>query len=125
MATQTLVANGAKVYITGRTMEKLNKVVELYSQGKDSIIPLQCDMGDKSQIASLVKEISSREDSLSILINNAGIAGKTFQTEADSASEMKKNLFDDADATFEDWTEVYNTNVAQVYFATAAFLPRT
>lgn len=59
MATQALVANGAKVYITGRTQEKLDRVVEQYSEGKDSIIPLTCDVGKKDDIANLVKEISS------------------------------------------------------------------
>lgn len=59
MATQALVANGAKVYITGRTAEKLDRVVEQYSQGQDSIIPLTCDVGKKDQISNLVKEISS------------------------------------------------------------------
>ncbi|KAI1851233.1 hypothetical protein JX265_001650 [Neoarthrinium moseri] len=123
MATQALVANGAKVYITGRTGEKLDRVVEQYSQGSDSIIPLTCDVGDKAQIAKLVKEISSREACLCILINNAGISSKTVSTESGSAEEMKKNLFDTESAQFSDWTETYNTNVAQIYFMTAAFLP--
>ncbi|KAI6080917.1 NAD(P)-binding protein [Hypoxylon rubiginosum] len=123
MATQALVANGAKVYITGRTKEKLDRVVELYSQGKDSIIPIQCDLTDKAQIADLVKQVSAKENCLCILINNAGISGSTLQTEAESAEEMKQNLFDAEKSTVEDWTDVYRTNVAQVYFATTAFLP--
>lgn len=123
MATQALVANGAKVYITGRTKEKLDRVAELYSQGKDSIVPITCDVTEKAQIANLVKEISSREECLCILINNAGISGATMQTEAGSAEEMKRNLFDNEKSTVEDWTDVYRTNVAQVFFATAAFLP--
>lgn len=114
MATQALVANGAKVYIAGRTTEKLERVVEKYSQGKDSIVALQCDVRDKAQIANLVKEISSREKCLCILINNAGIAGKTFPTESKSADEMKSQLFDTEEATHEDWTSVYETNVASV-----------
>ncbi|KAI2638015.1 NAD(P)-binding protein [Hypomontagnella submonticulosa] len=123
MATQALVANGAKVYITGRTKEKLDRVAELYSAGKDTIIPIQCDVSDKAQIANLVKEISSREECLCILINNAGISGTTLQTEAESAAEMKQNLFDTEKSTVEDWTDVYRTNVAQIFFATTAFLP--
>ena len=123
MATQALVANGAKVYITGRTKEKLDTVAEKYSEGSGSIIPIQCDVSDKAQIASLVKEISSKEECLCILINNAGISGNTFQTEAESATEMKANLFDDSKATFEDWTDVYRTNVPQLFFMTTAFLP--
>lgn len=38
MITQTLVANGAKVYITGRREEALNKVVEKYNSGPGKVI---------------------------------------------------------------------------------------
>lgn len=123
MAVQALVANGAKVYITGRTKEKLDRVVELYSQGEGSIVPIVADVSKKDDIAKLVKEIESKEQSLDILINNAGIAGSTQQTEAESASEMKKNLFGDESSTFEDWVNTYRTNVPQVFFMTTAFLP--
>ncbi|KAI1472592.1 uncharacterized protein F4812DRAFT_454407 [Daldinia caldariorum] len=127
MATQALVANGAKVYVTGRTKEKLDRVAELYSEtggdGKGSIVPIQCDLTDKAQLANLAQEISSREGCLCILVNNAGISGATTQTEAGSAGEMKKNLFDAEQSTMEDWTDVYRTNVAQIFFATTAFLP--
>lgn len=123
MATQALVTNGAKVYITGRTGEKLDKVVEKYSQGNDSIIPLTCDVGSKDQIANLVKEVEKREECLCILVNNAGISTNTVSPESGSAGEMQDNLFNTEKATFEDWRESYNTNVAQIYFMTAAFLP--
>ena len=123
MATQALVANGAKVYITGRTKEKLDAVARKYSEGNDSIIPIQGDVADKAQIESLVKDISSREECLCILINNAGISGSTFQTEAESSTEMKENLFDNTKSTFEDWTNVYRVNVPPLFFMTTAFLP--
>lgn len=117
MATQALVSNGAKVYITGRTAEKLDRVVEKYSQGEGSIVPLQCDMRDKAQIANLVREVSAKEDCLCILINNAGIPGNTnesYSTGSEPANEMKKHLFDPESTTFEDWSAVFETNVAQV-----------
>ncbi|KAI1211988.1 uncharacterized protein F4807DRAFT_417146 [Annulohypoxylon truncatum] len=123
MATQALVANGAKVYITGRTKEKLDRVVELYSHGKDSIVPIACDVTDKSQIASLVDQVKAREECLCILINNAGISGETLQTEAGSAQEMRENLFDTDKSSVDNWTDVYRTNVTPIFFATAAFLP--
>ncbi|KAI3320920.1 hypothetical protein HD806DRAFT_505340 [Xylariaceae sp. AK1471] len=124
MITQALVANGAKVYITGRTREKLDRVVKKYSGGDDSIIAITADVTSKEEIRKLVKEIESREpNGLGILVNNAGISGSTFQTEASSAQEMKKNLFDAEASTFEDWTSVYKTNVAQIFFMTTAFLP--
>lgn len=36
---------------------------------------------------------------------------------------MKKALFDDDGASFEDWDNVFRTNVSQIYFMTTAFLP--
>jgi NAD(P)-dependent dehydrogenase (short-subunit alcohol dehydrogenase family) len=65
--------------------------------GKDipgQIIALTADVSKKDSIANLYKEISSKEKHLDILVNNAGISGATLQTEASSAEEMKKNLFD-------------------------------
>ena len=124
MCVQALAVNGAKVYITGRTEEKLDRVVETY--GKDipgEIIPITADITSKDSIKNLVKEISSKEKCLCILINNAGISSTTQTTEAKTAEEMSKNLFDDKNATMEDWTDVYRTNVAQIFFMTTAFLP--
>ncbi|ESU10522.1 hypothetical protein FGSG_02792 [Fusarium graminearum PH-1] len=124
MATQALAVNGAKVYITGRTKEKLDHVVENYGKNiSGEIIPIQADIGNKEGIQKLFDEYKSKEDCLCILINNAGISSTSFQVEANSAQKMKENLFDNKDATFEDWNQTYNTNVTGMYFTTAAFLP--
>jgi NADP-dependent 3-hydroxy acid dehydrogenase YdfG len=51
MITQTLAVNGAKVYIVGRTEEKLEKVVEVH--GKDipgQIIPIVGDVATKDGV---------------------------------------------------------------------------
>jgi len=124
MITQALAANGAKVYIVGRTQEKLDKVVETY--GKDiegSIIPLQGDVTNKDDVARLVKEVESREQCLCILVNNAGISSETVQPESESATEMKQNLFDTSKTTAQDWLATYETDVVSLFFTTAAFLP--
>ena len=125
MITQALAVNGAKVYIVGRTKEKLEKVAKKYNdEGIDGeIIPLQADVTDKKDIARLYDEISKREKCLCILVNNAGVGGSHFEQEAKSAEELKKNMFDSEDATFEEWESIYRTNVAQIYFTTTAFLP--
>lgn len=118
MITQALAVNGAKVYITGRSGDKLDHVVEIY--GKDvegEIIALKgFDVTSKDQISKLVKEVESREKCLCILVNNAGISSDTVTTETKTAQEMKENLFDVEKSNFEDWTSVYSTNVAGVYF---------
>ncbi|KAK1758135.1 putative short chain dehydrogenase [Echria macrotheca] len=124
MITQALAVNGAKVYIVGRTAEKLQKVVDTY--GKDiegEIIALTADVTKKDDVARLVKEIESREKCLCILVNNAGVSSASQSTESDSAAEMKANLFDSDKATLSDWTDTYAANVASIFFATTAFLP--
>lgn len=103
MCTQALAVNGAKVYIIGRTLEKLQTVAETY--GKDvpgSIHPIQGDISDKESIKKMYEEIKSKEKHVDILINNAGISSQTLQTEAKSAEEMSQNLFHDEKSTFED-----------------------
>ncbi|KAG8627878.1 hypothetical protein KVT40_003751 [Elsinoe batatas] len=124
MATQAFAVNGAKVYIIGRTKEKLETVANEYSKGiSGQIIPIQGDISKKDEIARLYEEIKKREKCVCVLVNNAGISSNTLQTEASSAEEMKKNLFDNSDANFEDWVDTYRTNVPQCYFMTTAFLP--
>lgn len=124
MAIQALAVNGAKVYICGRTEEKLDTVAKTYNQGISGlIVPITADITKKEEIKKLVDEISSKERQLDILINNAGIATHSFQTESKTAEEMKQNLFDAKEATFEDWDDTYRTNVTSIYFMTTAFLP--
>jgi NAD(P)-dependent dehydrogenase (short-subunit alcohol dehydrogenase family) len=124
MITQALAVNGAKVYIVGRDQDKLDRVVE--NHGKDiagEIIGLKADITNKNDIQNLVSEIEKREKCLCILVNNAGVSSNTQSTESKNAEEMKANLFDDQNATFEDWVDTYRTNVPSVFFLTTAFLP--
>jgi NADP-dependent 3-hydroxy acid dehydrogenase YdfG len=51
MITQTLAVNGAKVYIVGRTEEKLQKVVEVHGQSiSGQIIPIVGDISTKDGV---------------------------------------------------------------------------
>ena len=122
MATQALAVNGAKVYIVGRTLAKLQTVKETH--GKDiagEIIPLAGDVTDKKGIDELVKQIEDKEGYLDILINNAGIAPGKTSTDGKDAEELKKNLY--SEDTFESWTTIYATNAAAPFFMSVAFLP--
>ena len=124
MATQALAVNGAKVYIVGRTEEKLEKVVEAHGKGiAGEIIPLVADITSKEDIRKLVKEIESRESCLCVLINNAGIQTSTQKPIGETGADLKKNLFDPENANFDDWATTYKTNVPPLYFTTLAFLP--
>ncbi|PHH64265.1 hypothetical protein CDD81_4749 [Ophiocordyceps australis] len=126
MTAQTLAANGAKVYICGRTKEKLDTVASLYApaSGPGQIIPLEADISSKQGIQSLVDAISQRESHLCILVNNAGIGSTTHPTGAHAgpaASALSHRLF--ASSSPSDWAKVCGTNVAPIFFVTAALLP--
>ncbi|KAK7730621.1 hypothetical protein SLS57_001451 [Botryosphaeria dothidea] len=122
MATQALAVNGAKVYIVGRTKEKLDQVVKVYGQDiPGEIIPLVGDVTDKDGVQKLVEEIESREKCLCVLINNAGIAAPKTTPDGENAEELKKNLFEPT--SVKEWTDIYATNVVGPYLMSTAFLP--
>ena len=124
MATQALATNGAKVYIVGRTEEKLETVVKTHGQNiTGEIIPITADITSKDDIARLVKDIESRESCLCVLINNAGIATSKQAPKGETGEEFRKNLFEPDSANFDDWANTYKTNVTQLYMMTTAFLP--
>ena len=75
MISQALVANGAKVYVTGRRKEKLESAIKQHGSGAGSMHALPGDINDKSDIQRLVKELESKEPKgVHLLVNNAGIA---------------------------------------------------
>ena len=150
MAAQALAINGARVYIVGRTGDKLKAAAAVHSQNiAGEIIPLIGDVSDKKKImygpsqpqrlftlmisqlltpclySLLVKEIEACESCLHILVNNAGIftAGQRTPSPGCSAEKIRENLFDTDTATFDDWEFIYRTNTASLYFMTIAFVP--
>lgn len=123
MAAQALAANGAKVYITGRRMEVLENAAKTHTPGEaGDIIPAgPCDVTSKEELENLVKEISSKEKHINLLVANAGIGGPKGIPDASNATELSNDLWK-AESPPE-WASVFNTNVTSVYFTTVAFLP--
>ncbi|KAL9102596.1 MAG: hypothetical protein Q9163_002276 [Psora crenata] len=123
MATQALAANGAKVYITGRRMEVLENAAKSHDPaGAGKVIPIgPCDVTSKAELEKLIKELSSKEKYLNLLITNAGISGPKAPPDTDSAAALHEKLW--KGESVEDWQSVMNTNVTSVYFSTLAFLP--
>lgn len=76
MITQALASNGAKVYITGRREEALERVVSQYSTGPGTIIALPGDITQKNDLKRLADEVASKESKgVHLLVNN----GKLLQ----------------------------------------------
>ena len=64
-----------KVYISSRTAKDCDATAaELNVMGPGSCIPLAANLQQLSEVERLVQEISSREQVLHVLVNNAGAA---------------------------------------------------
>lgn len=106
MIASTFVKNGAKVYISSRNAEVCQAVeAELSKIGNCIAIPADLSTHEGQQ--NLVSEITSRETSLDVLINNAGANWS---------------------APFPDYPEkgynkVMDINVKPIFFLTQALLP--
>ncbi|GJE88537.1 NAD(P)-dependent dehydrogenase [Phanerochaete sordida] len=129
MITQGLAANGAKVYITGRRKDVLEKTAASFekTEGSGEVIPLVMDVTDRESIAAVQKELQTREGKLHILVNNAGQSGpvsKFFNDmtapEHQSAETLGQAMF--KNESFEAWAELYSINSSSIFFVTMAFL---
>lgn len=124
MATQALAANGAKVYITGRNMKKLETAAKSHSPSNSGgeIIPIgPCDVRKKEDLEKLVSDLQKKEKYIHLLYCNAGITGPRAKPEEEDAGDLKKKLWDNENV--EGWQETFETNVTSVYFTAVAFLP--
>ncbi|KAG6850346.1 hypothetical protein H0H93_014619 [Arthromyces matolae] len=147
--TQGLASAGAKVYITGRRLEVLQKVADSWNAQKvgSEIVPyvyysarsvpstcliclvgsLQMDVTDKTSIQTGKKVIEEKEGKLHILVNNAGQVGPASPFFNDLSAPQHKNaetlgaaLFDNE--SFEGWADLYRINTSAIFFVTTAFL---
>ncbi|KAF5370367.1 hypothetical protein D9758_006883 [Tetrapyrgos nigripes] len=119
MIAKELSSNGAKVYITGRRLQVLEKIAS-----ETALIPLRMDVSEKESIAKAVKTIDQAEGKLDILVNNAGVPSSIFEffQGKDAPKDVKVGDSAFAQDSFEQWAEVFKTNTAAPYFVTMGFL---
>jgi dehydrogenase/reductase SDR family protein 1 len=113
-----LGANGAKVYITGRTLKSskdgacsLEETANEVKKRGGICIPLQCDHENDKDVEQVFKRIASEQNGqLDILVNNAFKAGQS--------------LFDNADRSFweldpvKTWDDINNVGLRNHYICT-------
>ncbi|KAI1385672.1 NAD(P)-binding protein [Hypoxylon trugodes] len=128
MIAQTLAANGAKVYITGRRADVLETSARVHGSkerlGPDggSMVPLVMDVTSKDSIRKAVAEISDKENYVNVLVNNAGIwAGRPEKKPQDGPEAFSEAILQDEKV--ENWHRAFDVNCLAAYFVTAAFLP--
>lgn len=100
--------------ITSRRQDTLAQTVKTHGSSlvhpQGELIALPLDVTSKESISDLVKEISTREKKIDLLINDAGISKGSSEVEQgdESAEALAKELWNES---VEDWEDVYRTNV--------------
>ena len=103
---RALASAGARVVLVGRDAAKLEAAVtDLASCGAD-VRGATADVSSETDVAALADEL--RSEAVSILVNNAGVAGPV------------KQLIDVEPA---EWDAVFAVNVRGIYLTSRAFLP--
>jgi NAD(P)-dependent dehydrogenase (short-subunit alcohol dehydrogenase family) len=98
-----LAANGARVLLSGRQHDKLaNVAAEIGPAARTGV----CDTSDEESVAALAAKFA--DEQVSILVNNAGIAGPVAPL---------------VDISVSDWDKVFAVNVRGVFLMCRAFLP--
>jgi NAD(P)-dependent dehydrogenase (short-subunit alcohol dehydrogenase family) len=79
---QQLALRNARVYIGGRSKERVDKAIRDMNTANNRTLDLrflQLDLQDLSSIRSAVERLSGMEQRLDILINNAGVSKKSAE----------------------------------------------
>ncbi len=108
MISQGLIEAGAKVYVSSRSAEDCASFAKKMNEMKaNSCVALAVDLSKTENIDQFVNVLSEKEDSLDILINNAGA---TWGAPLEEFPEKG-------------WDKIMNLNVKGVFFLTKALLP--
>lgn len=106
---EALVRQEAKVIITARHKAELQSAVAaLKAIGMGDADGAACDVRDYGQVASLMEFVDRRFGGLDILINNAGVG--VFAPVAEMTPEA--------------WSQVIDTNLTGVFYASHLAVPR-
>ena len=108
MITRGLVAAGAKVYISSRKAEACDALAEELSGPGGEVVSLPADLSRPEECGRLADEISSREEALDVLVNNAGA---TWGAPLD-------------EYPLDGWDKVMDVNVRGVFLLTQALADR-
>ncbi|TDT29277.1 NAD(P)-dependent dehydrogenase (short-subunit alcohol dehydrogenase family) [Streptomyces sp. BK208] len=100
---RSLLSDGARVVITGRTEHTLKETAARLGPRADYRV---CDVSRPGDVEALADGLADEE--ISVLVNNAGIAGPVAPL---------------TDITPEEWDEVFAVNVRGMFLMCRAFLP--
>jgi NADP-dependent 3-hydroxy acid dehydrogenase YdfG len=104
-----LARNHYNLIITGRRMERLEKLAEsLISTYKIEVLALNFDVRDRNQTNDVLKNIPENFKNIDILVNNAGLAAGFGLIQ---------------DGSVDDWETMLDTNVKGLLYVSRALIP--
>lgn len=109
-AAQQFAEKDARLILTARRIDKIKQIAaELTEKYQVEVLPLQCDVRDKSQIKTTLDNLPAAWQDINILVNNAGLA-------LDSSKIQDGNI--------DNWDVMIDTNIRGLLYMTRAILPR-
>jgi ketoreductase len=104
---------GAKVALCARSLADLEALAEEWNRKDRRAIALPCDVTSREEVARTLDEVEKSWGRLHILVNNAGISGRT---PLDSAGDETADID-------ERWDRILATNLKGSYLVTRHALP--
>ncbi len=80
---------GAKVILSARRVDELNRVCTNCNTGKDNSLVLHLDLGDTEHVEDKVKEVVEKFGRIDILINNSGMGHRTLAVNTPTTVDRK------------------------------------
>lgn len=121
MMAKGLAQNGAaKVYIAGRRLDVLQAAAQTI--GGTNVVPLQCDVTNKEDLARAVQTVKDEVGYLNLLVCNSGILGPhpgVIAPDTTVEDFSARNMALD----YGQFVDTFSVNVAAVWFGIMAFLP--
>ncbi|KAK0442240.1 short-chain dehydrogenase [Desarmillaria tabescens] len=119
MIAKAFAANGAKVYITGRRSDVLEKAAASITGIPGSIVPLQMNVTDEESVKAGAKLIEGIDGRLDILVNNAGFGGSLRDPNFAEKKLAASDPFEPE--TVQNWMDIFALNTIAPFFVVRAF----
>ncbi|PBK64202.1 short-chain dehydrogenase [Armillaria solidipes] len=116
---KAFAANGAKVYITGRRLDVLEKAAASVTGVSGSIVPLQMDVTEEESLKVGAQHIEGIDGKLDILVNNAGFAGSLRDPDFITKKFAAADPFEPE--TAQNWADIFALNTIAPFFVVRAF----
>jgi ketoreductase len=110
---EAYLEEGAKVAFCARSLAELETLAEPWNRKDRRAIALKCDVTSREEVALALEEVERSWGKLHILVNNAGISGRTPLSSPGPPSEDTDEL----------WDKILATNLKGSYLVTRHALP--